>query len=694
MTDQPLLPVEDPEEAESSSAMDPAEAPAPLAKAVKKKRRKKRRWLRRLIAAVLVLAVGGGGALFFLNRGGSGAEAEASVVTSAAERRTLQTTLSSSGTLEALNTYTITSLVSGEVVSAEFEEGDTVQEGDVLYRIDTDSVESQIASALTQEERAQESYDKALENYNEAAADYQSLAYASPLSGYVRSLSLSEGDAFQKGTAIAEIYDDSVMTLQVPFRSAAAASIAVGSEAAVIVSETLDELTGTVTAVSELEEAGGSGTVVRTVTIEVENPGGLAEGDTAAARINGELSSGDGTFAAKVNKTVTASYSGEIESMAVSEGDYVAEGDTLFTLTADSADDALESLENALEQAEQSLEDAQKSLQNQQDSLADYEITAPISGQVVQKNVQAGENLSNNSSSAMAIIYDMSALTFQMSVDETDILSIEAGQKVEITADAVEGVTYSGVVTNVSLVSTYSSGVTVYPVTVQIDEPGDLLPGMNVTATIILEESENALVIPAASLLRGNIVYVRSDGEAQDGTSGGEVSGGEAPQGGMSGGEAPGEAPQEGMPGGEASGEAPQGGVSGGEVPGETPQEGMPGGEASGEAPQGGVSGGEASGASGVSQDGVPEGFVAVRVEVGLINEDYVEILSGLEEGDEVYVDTSALAESAASGEAGGFGGFGGGGSFGGGGGFGGGGAPGGMGGSMGGGPGGMGGGF
>jgi len=46
--------------------------------------------------------------------------------------------------------------------------------------------------------------------------------------------------------------------------------------------------------------------------------------------------------------------------------------------------------------------------------------------------------------------------------------------------------------------------------------------------------------------------------------------------------------------------------------------------------------------ASTVQQNGVPEGFVAVRVETGIINDDYVEILSGLSEGDEVYVDPSA----------------------------------------------------
>ena len=41
------------------------------------------------------------------------------------------------------------------------------------------------------------------------------------------------------------------------------------------------------------------------------------------------------------------------------------------------------------------------------------------------------------------------------------------------------------------------------------------------------------------------------------------------------------------------------------------------------------------------AQSGIPTGFVAVQVETGVVNEDYVEILSGLAEGDEVYIDAS-----------------------------------------------------
>lgn len=97
---------------------------------------------------------------------------------------------------------------------------------------------------------------------------------------------------------------------------------------------------------------------------------------------------------------------------------------------------------------------------------------------MIVKNTKAGDTLNSggDSNTAMAIIYDMSALTFDMYVDELDVLDVEVGQKVEVTVDAFEGETFTGQVTNVSLESTSSNGVTQYPVTVQMDEVGDLLP--------------------------------------------------------------------------------------------------------------------------------------------------------------------------------------------------------------------------
>ena len=52
---------------------------------------------------------------------------------------------------------------------------------------------------------------------------------------------------------------------------------------------------------------------------------------------------------------------------------------------------------------------------------------------------------------------------------------------------------------------------------------------------------------------------------------------------------------------------------------------------------------------------GVPEGFVAVNVVTGITNDDYVEIISGLSEGDEIYIDPNAGATSMGMFQMGGF---------------------------------------
>lgn len=69
----------------------------------------------------------------------------------------------------------------------------------------------------------------------------------------------------------------------------------------------------------------------------------------------------------------------------------------------------------------------------------------------------------------------------------------------------------TGHIKSISLEAITTGGVTEYPVTVEMDEVGALLPGMNVSATIVLEEEKNALCIPVDALMRGDIVYVKNE---------------------------------------------------------------------------------------------------------------------------------------------------------------------------------------
>lgn len=595
----------------------------------KRKRRKGKSGKIMILLCVVLAALLGGFFLYKKNGKSQKAQGDQVVTTTTVKRMDISSELTASSSLSPKDTYEVTSLVEGEVVEANFEEGDVVEKGQVLYRIDASSMDSDLSSAQTSLQRAKESVQTAQTDYAEETARISGNTYRSAGAGYIKTLYIHEGDKVNNGTKIADLYDDSVMKLTVPFLSGEAAEIQAGDEATVTLEDTGEQISGTVTVVSSMEEALSGGRLVKNVTIEVANPGGLTTETAASAVVNGFVCSSEGTFTAKTETTLSVELSGnkslEIETLLVNEGSRIEKNSDLFRVTAKTVEEYLKDFKDALESADDNLESAENKLSNTQDNVDDYTITAPISGTVITKNAKVGDKISKSSSgtTTMAVIYDLSTMTLEMSVDELDVSSVKVGQSVEVTADAVEGEIFTGTVTNVSLQSSYSNGVTNYPVTVTLDETGSLLPGMNVDAKIILESSENALVIPASALMRGNRVYVKSSGSTENAENADKARNGDGTS-----------AESNDKPAKE-NGEDPAG-------------EGKNGNSASGH--DSGEAGTQKNNAGDDKNTGsenrggsnVPDGFTAVQVTTGIINDDYVEILYGLSEGDEVYVSSDS----------------------------------------------------
>ena len=575
--------------------------------AEKRKRRKRKKAI--LLICVLILA-GAGGYLFF-RRQQQAAQLSAGAAeqrTARVEKRDITSELSSSGTLAPKDTYSITSLVEGEVVFAEFEEGDQVEKGQILYQIDATSMQSEIQSANNSLSRAQKSYSESVKDYNEVAGELSGNTYKATKSGYVKSLHIEAGDKIGANAQICDIYDDLTMEIRLPFLSGEAQFIEPGMEAYLTLTDTGEAVSGIVTSVSSLDEVLAGGTLVRYVSMDVANPGGLTAQTSATAMVGGLLCAEEGNFQAKINTVMAADLesSVEVETILIGEGDYITEGMPIFQITAKSVEKILKTYEDSIDRAKESVETAQNKVDSTKDSYENYTITAPISGQVITKTTKLGDNISRsgNSNTTMAVIYDLSSLTFEMSIDELDIQKVKVGQKVVVTADAFEGETFSGTVTNVSLQSTASNGVTNYPVTVTMDETGDLLPGMNVDGVIVLDEVKDVLSIPVDSLLRGNRVYVKGEPDSGSGNN-------SEPEG--AGSQGPDNAAQEDSDRRNSGNSAQQGSQRNSGSPA---QPNGPG--------------------------NAPAGFYAVEVETGLISDEYVEIISGLEEGQEVYVDESS----------------------------------------------------
>ena len=438
---------------------------------------------------VPVVVVAAAGAVFLIGGGNKAASGDVTYAETTPVRQDVSNSLSGTGTLNPANTYTVKSLVDGKILTGGFEEGDKVEEGDVLYTIDSSDASTNLEKASIALQQAQRSYDKTVDlQYVRAEVD-----------GTVSSLKVAKGDQVTSGQEVAVIRDSSKMLLNLLFPAADAANFSVGQSADVVLDGTFETLKGTITAVTGTDELSTGNLLVRTVTIRVNNAGGLTTAQAATASINGVSSIASATFAYQAERTLTALASGTVSAINVQEGDAVSKGDILIELTGD---DLTESIQSASE----SLRSAEISMQNLQDNMSNYTITSPISGTIIEKDAKQGDALT--SGSTLCVIYDLSYLEMVINVDELQIGALSVGQKVQLTADAVTDKTYVGTVTRVSMKGSSSGGTTTYPITIRIDNTDGLRPGMNANAEIVVAEASNALVVPNAAVIRGGYVLV------------------------------------------------------------------------------------------------------------------------------------------------------------------------------------------
>ena len=510
----------------------------------------KRNW-KKITAVVCVAAVAA--AVLLPKNSKKAVQASTQYMEAALERRDITNTFSGSGTISAANTYTVKSLVKGTVLTADFEVGDTIKKGTVLYTIDSSDVATSVEKAQLALEQAQRSYDD--------TADAQYIR--SVIGGTVASIKVKAGDYVTAGQEIATVRDDSSLLLTLEFPAADASGFAVGQAAEVILNGTFETLSGTVQAVAGTDTISSGNLLVRTVTIAVKNNGSLTTAQAASATINGVSALASARFDYQHQQTVTATTNGTVAAVCVKEGTAIEANTAIVQLSGTELSRQVQSAADSLLNAQLSMSDTQKQMEN-------YTITSPISGTVIQKNVKAGDTVGTDTtaSETLCTIYDLSYLEMTLNVDELEILSIKEGQTVTITADAISDRTFTGVVTSVSAAGTTTGGTTTYPVTIRIDDTGDLLPGMNATAEIEVSSASNALAVPNGSVVRGNYVLVTKDSP---------------------------------------------------------------------------------SAANAVQDMTAPDGYVYVKITTGTSDDDYIEVASGLQEGDTIAYDADAAEKQNAS---------------------------------------------
>src|SRR5215470_8181967 len=183
-----------------------------------------------------------------------------------------------------------------------------------------------------------------------------------------------------------------------------------------------------------------------------------------------------------------------------------------------------------LDSAQGHITTARAQLTRSSDLLSKTSYTAPFDGVVTYLPVHEGETvvvgIQNSPGSTLMTLADMSVITAEVKVDETDIVNVKLGQTAEITIDAIPGKTFKGEVTEIGdnaiirssgLATTQSTASSQeakdFKVVVTLkDPPENVRPGLSTTAKITTGTRSSALTIPIQALT----VRDKAELEAQD----------------------------------------------------------------------------------------------------------------------------------------------------------------------------------
>jgi HlyD family secretion protein len=163
----------------------------------------------------------------------------------------------------------------------------------------------------------------------------------------------------------------------------------------------------------------------------------------------------------------------------------------------------LEDSEAALMTAEGSVLSATAALKRAEANLDYAVIKSPISGTIIQRNIEEGQTVAASLSTPtlFMVAEDLSEMEIHVLVDESDIGQIEIGQSADFTVSAYVDREFQGNVRQIWLQPEIVSNVVNYTVVVDAHNPdGVLLPGMTATVDFVIDERENVLKVPNAAL--------------------------------------------------------------------------------------------------------------------------------------------------------------------------------------------------
>jgi HlyD family secretion protein len=167
----------------------------------------------------------------------------------------------------------------------------------------------------------------------------------------------------------------------------------------------------------------------------------------------------------------------------------------------------LNSQERQIETQRLRMRQEEASVENAKLNLSKVRIESPITGIITRRNIEEGETVvigtMNNAGTVLLTVADMSVIEAEVEVDETDIPTVQLGQRAKVTIDAMSGKTFTGKVTEIgnspiqTTGTTSASQATNFKVKVTLDgEIPEVRPGFTCTAEITTATRPQVVSVP------------------------------------------------------------------------------------------------------------------------------------------------------------------------------------------------------
>lgn len=337
-------------------------------------------------------------------------------------------------------------------------------------------------------------------------SDLEAGTVTAPIDGEILDLQVKEGDNISNNGTLLTITDKSKLRLLVQFINTYKNRLSIGQKVTVNAFDTeRDELHRVEGTISGISTPG----YTTSSGAESYNVGIIIEN-------NGSLKEGmvanasvdiDGTEV-KSSGSNTLSY---LKSMTVR----APSGGTVSRLYIENGQnvkkgDILAELENddlelAIKTSDLKLEDLNTQLQTAEEKLLDHKIYAPFDGTLTLNDIEQGNSIKQGDILGSAANYDI--MEFSINVDELDIAKIKEGQNVKVTIDAIPDTTakpLKGIVSKIAVEGTSSNGVSTYPVTIKIEKNEALKGSMSANGEIIVNEKKDVLYVPIDAVVKMN----------------------------------------------------------------------------------------------------------------------------------------------------------------------------------------------